>query len=359
METIEVIEAWNGPGRGDGTPTPVAPEDNALHRRLDRTAFEHWYFDAHLDNGYTVVGFLVKRRPEDPPLARPWVEIIVYRPDGTRRQIAQRYPARAAQFSTECLDVTIGPNRAVVHLDGPLPRYRVQFDEDDVRLDLTFHSEVPPWMPGRGETHFGDGGVFGWCVGAPRAAVAGRMRIGDEQWDVTGRGYADHNWGVGDMRRVIDRWHWGRLYAGEYTLLYAVVCTQDAYGAAQITPTMLARGDQVVLSTGEVEFDEGTAEFDDDAGRTYPTSITVASPGNFALDLTVRQVLHAQSLLADVPVLGSRLLRPLTDRLIGRPGYFRFRSDFTLSVPGPGGAAETGTGESMRGSTLHELVALR
>ncbi|WP_143965893.1 lipocalin-like domain-containing protein [Gordonia zhaorongruii] len=354
--TVDVVEAWNGPGRHDGTLTTVLPEHNALHDRPDRSAFEHWYFDAHLDNGYTVVGFLVKRRPEDPPLARPWVEVIIYRPDGTRRQLAQRYPARAAHFSTDEVNVRIGPNAAQVIVDdGDLPRYRIVFDEDDVRLDLEFRNELAPWMPGRGETHFGDGGVFGWCVGAPRASVSGRMRLGDDDWDVTGRGYADHNWGIGAMPKVIEKWHWGRLYTEEYTLLYAVVATQERYGNLQIKPVMLAKRDDVLLSTGEVTFSEGATEYADVAGRTYPTSIALDCPGRFSLTLEVRQVLHAQALLEDIPIVGSTLMRPITDKLIGRPGYFRFRSDFTLSVVDQ----EDGSVDTVAGSTLHELVALR
>ncbi|GAC80351.1 Hydroxyneurosporene synthase (CrtC) [Gordonia malaquae] len=350
----DVVEAWNGPGRKDGELTAVLPRHNAFHARAERSAFEHWYFDAHLDNGYTVVGFLVKRRPEDPPFARPWVEVIVYRPDGTRRQIAQRYPSKAAHFSTEEMDVRIGPNSArVIPGEGGLPRYRVILDEDDVRLDLEFVNELPPWMPGRGETLFGDGGVFGWCVGAPRATVAGRMRVGDESWDVVGTGYADHNWGVGAMPKVIEQWHWGRLYTAEYSLLYAVVATQEKYGKLQIAPVMLAKGDSIVLSTGEAVLSEGPNAYDPVARREYPTSITLERPGEFSLTLDVRRVLHAQALLDDVPVIGSALLRPVTDRLIGRPGYFRFESDFTLAVTRDDGSVET-----VSGTTLHELVGL-
>ena len=352
--TIEVHEAWNGPGRGDGTITQVLPEHNAMHARSEKLAFEHWYFDAHLENGYTVVGFLVKRRPEDPPMSKPWVEIVIYRPDGTRYQLAQRYPKRAAHFSTTECDVAIGPNTAKVSFDeNGMPRYAVHFEEDDVVLDLEFVNEIAPWMPGRGETVFGDGGVFGWCVGAPRAAVRADVTIGDERWTATGRGYADHNWGVGDMRRVIERWHWGRLYTEEYTLLYAIVATQEKYGSLEIKPVMLARGDEVLLSTGEVEFSEGPTQHDDIARRTFPTSISLHSEGRFTLDLDVNRVLHAQALLDEIPIVGSALLRPLTDRLIGRPGYFRFHSDFTLTVNRPDGGVDTATG-----TTLHELVAL-
>lgn len=355
MKTIDSVEAWNGPGRSDGIITEVLPEHNALHVSADRTAFEHWYFDAHLDNGYTVVGFLVKRRPEDPPMARPWVEIIVYRPDGTRLQIAQKYPQRAAHFSAEQVDVRIGPNSARVEFDDDgMPTYFVKFDEEDVRLDLVFRNEILPWMPGRGENLFGDGGVFGWCVGAPRAAVSGRVEIGDESWEVTGRGYADHNWGVGNMPRVIERWHWGRLYTDEYTLLYAVVACNAKYGGLQIMPVMLAKGSEVLLSTGEVEFTLGPSVYDETARQDYPETFTLEAPGAFRLEMTVRQLLQSHSLIEEVPVVGSRALRPLVDRVIGKPGYFRFQSDFTLAVTGADGSVET-----IQGSTLHELVALR
>ncbi|MCF8601920.1 hypothetical protein L5I01_00960 [Gordonia sp. HY442] len=354
MTTIDAVEAWNGPGRSDGTITTVRPEHNALHERAERTAFEHWYFDAHLDNGYTVVGFLVKRRPEDPPMARPWVEVIVYKPDGSTLQISQKYPVRAAHFSTDEVDVRIGPNSARVEFDeNGMPTYFVTFDEEEVQLDLEFSNEIAPWMPGRGETQFGDGGVFGWCVGAPRAAVSGTVVIGDDRWEVTGRGYADHNWGVGNMPRVIERWHWGRLYTQDYSLLYAVVACNEKYGNLQIMPVMLAKGDEVLLSTGDVEFTLGPSVYDDVARQDYPETFTLEAPGKFRLEMSVRQVLQSYSLIEQMPVIGSKLMRPIADRVIGKPGYFRFRSDFTLAVTQDDGSVET-----VEGSTLHELVAL-
>ncbi len=67
MSTTDIIEAWNGPGRRDGELTAVEPRHNALHPAASKLAFEHWYFDARLDTGHVVVGFLTKRRPEDLP----------------------------------------------------------------------------------------------------------------------------------------------------------------------------------------------------------------------------------------------------------------------------------------------------
>ncbi|MEU6560074.1 lipocalin-like domain-containing protein [Nocardia nova] len=349
----DIIEAWNGPGRRDGELTVVAPRHNALHSATSSLAFEHWYFDARLDNGITVVGFLTKRRPEDPPYSRPWVELMVYRPDGTRRQISRKYPRGQASFDDRTMDVRIGNNHAHTEFrpDG-LPTHHLRLAEDGLGFDLRFDNELPSWMPGRGETHFGGGDSFGWVVGAPRARVSGTVTIDGVRSEVTGRGYADHNWGVGDMRKIIERWHWGRLYVEDYTLLFADVLTQQRRGAHEIAPLMLAHRDRIVLSTGEMRLREGPKRFDTTAGRDHPEWIELSVPGQVELRLDVERVIHAHDLLDDVPLVRSRLLKPLAHRFIGHPGYFRFESAFELTVHGDG--------EPVRrtGTTLHELVAL-
>ena len=67
---MKIVEAWHGPGRRDGEITPVGPEGNAAHLDDHKLAFEHWYFDARLDDGHIVVGFiqtkeLIQRKPGD------------------------------------------------------------------------------------------------------------------------------------------------------------------------------------------------------------------------------------------------------------------------------------------------------
>ncbi|MGV9408853.1 lipocalin-like domain-containing protein [Nocardia sp. NPDC003693] len=354
MPNTTITEVWNGPGRRDGDLTTVTPQHNGLHPSDSRTAFEHWYFDAQLDSGHVVVGFLIKRRPEDLPWARPWVELIVYTPDGQRRQAAKRYPAAATSFSAVGCDVRIGENTARTEFtaDG-LPKHHVRLAEDGVAFDLVFENETPSWMPGKGETRFGGGETFGWVVGAPRARVHGTLEIDGTTIAVTGRGYADHNWGTGDMKRVIDRWHWGRLYTEDYSLLFANVLTQPRCGSHAIAPLMLARGSEVILSTGETTLTEGPTRYDATAGRDYPEWIELRVPDHLDLRLTVDRVIHAHDLLDDVPVVRSRPLRPLLHRLVGHPSYFRFQSSFELTIH------RDGAEDRLSGTTLHELVALR
>ncbi|KJF25312.1 hypothetical protein C7T36_15815 [Rhodococcus sp. AD45-ID] len=351
MTTMNIVEAWNGPGRKDGEITRTHPSDNGAHPSDNKFAFEHWYFDAHLDSGHIVVAMLQLRELVN---RKPGIEIHIYSPDGTRREVVKPYSSADVSASTDKCDVRIGPNSAVAEFDsGDLPVHRVHLEEEDIVFDLEFRNDVPSWMPGRGQTTYGDTEFFAWVVGAPRASVTGTVTIGGATLDARGRGYHDHNWGVGDMKRIIDRWYWGRLYVDDFSLVYATVHTQKKYGEHWSLPLMLARGSSVVLSNGELEMTEGPTVFHDVANRSFPSTLRLHIPGSVDLTLTVREVVHAHDFLADVPVARTRLVKPVLNRLLGRPGYFRFRSDFVLKVTIDGEMIER------TGSTLHEMVALK
>jgi hypothetical protein len=348
---MNIVETWTGPGRQDGVVTPLEPVGNAAHLDDHRHAFEHWYFDAHLDDGHTIVGFLQTR---ELMTHKPGVELHVYAPDGTRREVIRHYPESAVSASRDHCDVRIGDNHAVAEFpDDGLPIHRLHLAEDDLEFDLTFHSEVPGWMPGRGKTTYGNTEYFAWAVGAPRARVSGTVRIGSTTLQAAGRGYHDHNWGVGDMKRIIDHWYWGRLYTEDITLVYAAVLTSPRYQASWATPLLIAHHDKLVLSTGEVEVTPGERVFNPVANRDYPTSLRLRVADQVDLRLDVREIVHAHDLLTDVPVARSSLVKPMVNRFLARPGYFRFRSDFSLS------ARLDGERHDRAGTTLHEMVALR
>ncbi|OZF40977.1 hypothetical protein CH294_02005 [Rhodococcus sp. 14-2483-1-1] len=355
MTSPEIVETWNGPGRTDAALTTVLPRHNGAHPVPgSRTGFEHWYFDAHLDDGHTIIGFLNLRRPEEPAMvAKPSVEILIYAPDGTRRQIFKRYSKKESSASMSHCDVRVGPNHAWAEFPpDSLPIHHLSLSEENVTFDLRFHNELPSWMPGEGETLFGETDVFGWVVAAPRARVEGSITIGARTKAVSGRGYADHNWGAGDMKSVIDRWHWGRLYDDDYSLLYALVKTQERLDAHESRPMMLAYKGEVILSSGEAEVSEGPMKYNAIANREYPEWLKIEIPGVVKLVLTVETVVHAHDLLDDVPVAGHKVFRPLLYRLVGHPGYFRFDSTFELTV------VRDGVTDVRTGRTLHELVAL-
>ena len=171
---------------------------------------------------------------------------------------------------------------------------------------------------------------------------------------VKGIGYHDHNVVTADMRRILSRWHWGRLYADEFTLLYAYVITQNRFGNAASKPLMLAYKDQIILSNGEMQVRESDLVYHKTADRTYPRELEIIVPGRVSLTFKVREIIDAHDLLTDlVPALRNPLLKAAVKRLVGRPGWFRFSSDYVLKVTHAGQTFERS------GVTLHEMVALQ
>jgi CrtC N-terminal lipocalin domain len=355
--SIHVTEHWFGPGARDREIAPVPLSENGCHESPSKSAFEHWYFDARLDDGRMLVGFL---QSSELMTKRPGVELHVYNPDGSRHEVRKHYPASAVQVSSQRCDVKVGHNHAKVIDQGPggLLAHHVFIREDGLEFDLRFDSDVPMWRPGHGKTSYGSEDFFAWVVAAPRARVSGTVTVNGRRSEVQGVGYHDHNWGVGTMGRIVDHWYWGRIYADDLTCIYANVFTTERYGRQVSKPFMLARGSEVVLSTGEVTITEGPRVYDARADQHYPSTLSLrAEDGLAELKLTVREVLHAHDLIDDVPVVKNPLVKmfakPLINTFVGRPGYFRFRSDFTLS------ARIRGEQIVRTGSTLHEAVALR
>jgi len=116
---------------------------------------------------------------------------------------------------------------------------------------------------------------------------------------------------------------------------------------------MLALRDRVVLSTGEVVLEAGETVFNAAGNRDYPSSLDIVVPGSLRLRLDVKEVIDAHDFVEDLPVVRSRLVKPVINRLVGRPGYFRFNSDYSLLLEHEGKTLERS------GTTLHEMVALK
>ena len=345
MPAEEVIEKWTGPGKSDGVIVPLRPEEDGVHREVENSKgyFELWYFDAHLEGGYLVVGFLHRANMID---FRPAAEINIYTPSGEKLSANKYYKKSDVRTSEKKCDVWVGKNHAV----GSYPEYRLHIAEGELEANLTFHSELPGWKPGKGMTYYGDKGFFAWVVPVPRARVVGTIKIGGKVIPVKGTGYHDHNWGNADMKKIISHWYWGRLYTREFTLLYAYVVTNRIYGNVISRPLMLAHKDKIILSTGNMTLNENSFKFSSKANRKYPSHIDFSVPGKVAVTLDVKGLSDAHDLLNDIfPGMNSAFKWTLNR--FARPGYFRFNSDFTLHIEHEGKTYD------VNGKTLHEMVS--
>jgi hypothetical protein len=351
MRIEPVIDEWTGPGEKDGTIIPITPGENAVHREVSKFYGEWWYFDARLEDGHVVVGFL---QASELMTRKPGIELHVYKPSGEKLSVVKKFPASELRASEEKCDVWVGSNHCHAEFpeDGGLPTHYLHIAEDGMEADLTFRSELPGWKPGKGLTRYGDRGYFGWVVPIPRARVEGTVNYEGKTLQAKGIGYHDHNVITTDARRIIAWWYWGRLYTDDFTLLYAYVRTRKRFGNVASKPLMLAYGDRVILSSGEMTLTESDVTFNAGANRTYPAKLEIEIPDQVYLRFDVKRIIDCNDFLNEInPVIMNPAVKWLVNRFM-RPGWFRFESDFTLRVQHEGKTFEE------TGTTLHEMVAL-
>src|SRR6202051_4059047 len=111
-------------------PVKVAQFEDGQRMGTARGRYDGWYFDAHLDDGATVVVTFYTKPNHGPPA--PGVTINLTLPDG--RQFDRIYSTTADQLtmSKEKCDVRIGSN----HLTGDLHRYRITAAIEEISVEI-------------------------------------------------------------------------------------------------------------------------------------------------------------------------------------------------------------------------------
>jgi hypothetical protein len=347
--STKIKEGWSGPGRRDENIKVLQPKDNALHVDLSKKGnFEWWYFDARLEGGYTAVGFF---RAAHERSGKTAVEIAIYKPNGKRLRKLVFYKRSDMTVSREIPDIRIGRNYLKVDFTNKdLPVYEIYLDENPLGINLKFAAKVHGWMPGNGRTEFGKK-YFAWCVPLPRAEVEGTIRFENKTLQVKGIGYHDHNFGDINMARYIEYWYWGRLYSENFTLCYAYIKCNKKMDNFPIQVLMLAKNEEIILSTGEYDLIQENFEYDKNAANEYPNKLTFKIPNELETTLEVQEIIDSGNVLEyfginPVIVFIVKYLLRL------RPGYFRFHSNFDLKTTYKGASYQE------KGDTLHEMVIL-
>lgn len=210
--------------------------------------FEWWYFDAHLDDGATVVvAFYTKPTINPDTELSPLVTINITLPDG--RIIDKAYRGRREDFvaSKDGCDVTIGANRFV----GDLHRYRIDAAIDDVSVSIDLVGEVTSWRPKSGHTYYTKAKgepekLFAWLVSVPQGRVSIDYQVGGIRTKRAGVGYHDHNWGDAPMATLLHDWYWARAKVGPYCVVTSYVTAQKDYGYTPETVFFLAKDGAIV-----------------------------------------------------------------------------------------------------------------
>ena len=174
-----------------------------------------------------------------------------------------------------------------------------------------------------------------WVVPMPTAQVKVHMTITDVGGKVTeinqtGFGYHDHNWGNHPLTQTLDRWYWGRIAEPDMTLIYAKVWNLvPSY--PMYKPCIFTHGNHIVASTEQIDIIENNV-ISGHQGLVYTTEPTLV-------------FLEGSGIKGEIQIRDLEMLSELSC-------YLRFAGSYQMDV-------ETSQGRIKRqGKTVFEYMDL-
>jgi hypothetical protein len=316
--------------RLDLSPVDVAEFEDGQRIGTQKGRYEWWYFDAHLDDGATVVVVFYTKPNVSPngPLA-PRITINLTLPDG--RSFVKLLDTRPELFqaSKSGCDVKIGTN----HFVGDLKRFHITATIEEISVDIELTADVPAWRPKSGHLYFGTERrekLFAWLPSVPHGLANVRYTIGPEEHRASGSGYHDHNWGDVPMQTLMHNWYWARGSVGPYTVIASYITATAAYGYETQIVYMLARDGKIIADDdAKVSFEADRVAIDGKTGKPVAdiTRYTYHDADTRYVVSFEREKTILQAVLTDRAPLFKRIIA----RLIGFDGaYHRFTGKVTI-----------------------------
>ena len=330
-------------GIGSGN-VPDAWEDG-MRADPDGKNYEWWYFDAHLDDGSTlvVIFFPKPMAPMRKGLA-PMINIEFDRPDGVSYKRDIKFRANEFSAARDRCDVKIAHN----YFRGNLERYEIHVKDERIDVTLEARRTTESWRADTGHQYFGEEReVFGaWLVPVPQGRVRARIKFDGREESLRGSCYHDHNWGNVNMMEVRNHWYWARTELGPYTVVIADMVAHKKYGYASTFNFYLARdGRTVADDRDKVEGYRSPPSLQEDFGKPMSDNLKYVYGGpeddaHFVLTLKKDRNITSVDLLGKA--IHNRYVLSLFKLFTGlSSAYYRMTGEARLDVYRKGNLADS------------------
>ena len=219
--------------------------EDGLRTTGEKGTFEWWYFDAHLDDGSTIVILYHTKSmtKADKPLT-PYIIVTIDKKDGSNITKAYEYDKDKFFASKDSCDVTIDGN----YFRGNLKEYEIYFKDEDLELTAKIHRTSESWRPGTATDLFDSKGekYFSWVVAVPKGEAEITYTYKGEKTQAKGSCYHDHNWGTISLAEVLNHWYWGRVDIGPYNIIANQSKYNKKYGNSVLKVINFSKNGKVV-----------------------------------------------------------------------------------------------------------------
>jgi hypothetical protein len=310
--------------------------EDGMRTSGEKGTFEWWYFDAHLEDGSTmVIVFFTKFMTNIKKGLTPLVTLNIDKADGTKIEKSFYGDSKDFFASKDSCNVKIGKN----YFRGNLKNYEIHFEDEDINLTAKITRTTESWRPKTGILLFGKekNKEFSWVVPVPKGKVNVSYRVDNEEINTSGSCYHDHNWGNSSIRKLFNHWYWSRAEIGPYTVIASEMIAEKKFNDESITVFNISKDGKTIADNGE------EVTLYRSIGKMHPTLDKEISDDLIFIydspedEYRYEYYLYKEEFIVETDlmkvVLGKGLKYKLAKILTGLdPAYFRFTGKAELRV---------------------------
>jgi hypothetical protein len=305
---------------------------------------ESYYHNAILDDGTAVfIQFFIHNFGFGS--FHPSADITMVTPDGKVHRVSESYDSGDVAVADDRYEIRFFDHLVEGDPRGEPPTYRMRAWFDEVGADLTYTCEAPAFVDNGTYKELGKDycRVVNYC---PKASVAGKVKAEGKEYEVKGRGYADHAKTLG---LATDQGENGfQIYqrGGNKDISVALqhsLALMDGEKAA-MPCLLIAVGDRNVFFSRESYDLEILGVGRTAEGRGYPNAFTIEAKNDwfeYKGEFRQERFLLYAGLFDRLNAVFKTTLNILGDY----PGYYRYisRHDYTYTFNGETRAGTTHT----------------
>jgi hydroxyneurosporene synthase CrtC len=170
---------------------------------------------------------------------------------GKKTKCKVEYDSDEWSWSKDRFALKFGSNT----LEGGKAGLQISLSCKNLKMDLKYENEVDPIKPGSGQLRFGDNdGSYNMVFTSPRAKVTGTVTRGNQKFDITGIGYADHSYMDIAPYDQARRWFRFKSIKKDLSVIFAEMETTEEYGRVTRGWAILADSNGKIVVTPRVNF---------------------------------------------------------------------------------------------------------
>jgi len=223
-------------------PSVIVPQEDRLHTNGKFGEYEWWYFDAKLNDGWSLVIVFYSQPVTASCIGfSPSVTFALTKGNQEIRDSTVHKLDECFFDRTRC-NVRLGKN----YFEGDLKQYKIHFETQRITADITLNANASSWRPETGHFLFNEKKYFAWLPSVPEGTTEATIIVDDQPMFFRGTGYHDHNWGNLGMFWLMHHWYWGRAKVGEYQIISSYITAREKYGYEHFPIFLLLKNGQKI-----------------------------------------------------------------------------------------------------------------